>query len=212
MIERILIAAIDADGGIGKDGYMPWHYPEDLKLFMKLTIGSTIVMGRKTFEGMFDRGKAPLKNRQNIIVTSQAADYRLRFAEACASSNDEACAPLGGRYSPSQLTFITDLNCVDLDVDGKVFYCGGAEIYRQLILPRRGSANEFVDVMYLTRFQESYDCDTFFPKSSQSTTTEFIPYIPPHLTLSSTEQILGDKSFTLQTYTRDRLAARKLRR
>jgi dihydrofolate reductase len=192
MIERILIAAIDADGGIGKDGYMPWHYPEDLKLFMKLTIGNTIVMGRKTFEGMFDRGKAPLKNRQNIIVTSQAADYRLRFAE----SNDEACAPLGGRYSPSQLTFITDLNCVGLNVDGKVFYCGGAEIYRQSI--------EFVDVMYLTRFQESYDCDTFFPKSSQSTTTEFIPYIPPHLTLSSTEQILGDKSFTLQTYTRDR--------
>ena len=189
MIERILIAAIDADGGIGKDGYMPWHYPEDLKLFMKLTIGSTIVMGRKTFEGMFDRGKAPLKNRQNIIVTSQAADYRLRFAEACTSSNDD-------QYSPSQLTFITDLNCVDLEVDGKVFYCGGAEIYHQSI--------EFVDVMYLTRFQESYDCDTFFPKSSQSTTTEFIPYIPPHLTLSSTEQILGDKSFTLQTYTRDR--------
>ena len=89
MIERILIAAIDVDGGIGKDGYMPWHYPEDLKLFMKLTIGNTIVMGRKTFEGMFDRGKAPLKNRQNIIVTSQAADYRLRFAEACASSNDD---------------------------------------------------------------------------------------------------------------------------
>jgi dihydrofolate reductase len=181
MIERILIAAIDADGGMGKDGYMPWHYPEDLKLFMKLTIGNTIVMGRKTFEGMFDLSKAPLKNRQNIIVTSQAADYRLRFAD---------------RYSPSQLNFITDLNCVDLEVDGKVFYCGGAEIYRQSI--------EFVDIIYLTRFQESYDCDTFFPKSSQSTTTEFIPYIPPHLNLSSTEQILGDKSFTLQTYTRDR--------
>ncbi len=189
MIERILIAAIDAEGGIGKDGYMPWHYPEDLKLFMKLTMGHTIVMGRKTFEGMFDRGKAPLKNRHNTIVTSKAADYKLRFAEAYFSSNDE-------RYSPSKLNFITDLNSLDFEGDGKVFYCGGAEIYRQSI--------EFVNIIYLTRFQESYDCDTFFPKSSQSTNTQFIPYIPPHLTLSSTEQILGDRSFTFQIYTRDR--------
>jgi dihydrofolate reductase len=194
MIERILIAAIDKHGGIGKDGYMPWHYPEDLKLFMRLTMGHTIVMGRKTFEGMFDRGKAPLKNRHNTIVTSQAAEYNLRFAEVYASSNDEACAPLGGRYSPSKLNFITDLNGVNLEGDGKVFYCGGAEIYRQSM--------EFVDVIYLTRFHESYDCDTFFPKSAQSTSTEFIPYIPSHLTLSSTEQISGDRSFTLETYTR----------
>jgi dihydrofolate reductase len=196
MIERILIAAIDADGGIGKDGYMPWHYSEDLKLFMKLTMGHTIVMGRKTFEGMFDRGKAPLKNRKNTIVTSKAADYKRRFAEAYALSNDEAWAPLGGRYSNSQLNFVTNLECVDLDVDGKIFYCGGAEIYRQSI--------EFADVIYLTRFQESYDCDTFFPKSSQSTNTQFIPYIPSHLALSSTEQILGDRSFIFQTYTRNR--------
>jgi dihydrofolate reductase len=187
MIERILIAAIDKHGGIGKDGYMPWHYPEDLKLFMRLTMGHTIVMGRKTFEGMFDRGKAPLKNRKNTIVTSQAAEYKLRFAEVYASSNDE-------RYSISKLNFITDLNDVNLEGDSKIFYCGGAEIYRQSM--------EFVDVIYLTRFQESYDCDTFFPKSVQSTNTEFIPYIPSHLTLSSTEHISGDRAFIFETYTR----------
>ena len=190
MIERILIAAIDKDGGIGKDGYMPWYYPEDLKLFMRLTMSQTIVMGRKTFEGMFDRGKAPLKNRHNTIVTSQAADYKLRFAEAYASSKDE-------RYSPSKLNFITDLNNLDVEEDSKVFYCGGAEIYRQSM--------EFVDIIYLTRFQESYDCDTFFPKSARSTSTEFIPYIPSHLTLSSTEQISGDRSFTFETYTRHQI-------
>jgi dihydrofolate reductase len=180
MSEKILIAAIDKDGGIGKDGYMPWHYPEDLKLFMRLTMGHTVVMGRKTFEGMFDRGHAPLKGRQNIIVTSQADEYRSRFA---------------AEYSPSQLNFTTDLNCADLELDDKVFYCGGAEIYRQSI--------EFIDIIYLTRFEESYDCDTFFPQSPESTSTEYIPYIPPHLTLSSVEQIPSDKSFTLQTYTRN---------
>jgi dihydrofolate reductase len=176
-IERILIAAIDKDGGIGKDGYMPWHYPEDLKLFMRLTIGNTVVMGRKTFDGMFARGHAPLKQRKNIIVTSQAEEYRSRFAD---------------RYESSQLDFTPDLNYPDLT--GKVFYCGGGEIYRQSM--------ESVDVIYLTRFEERYNCDTFFPQSSASTTTEFVPYIPPHLTLSSSEQIVANHPFTFHTYTR----------
>jgi dihydrofolate reductase len=176
-IERILIAAIDKDGGIGKDGYMPWHYPEDLKLFMRLTIGNTVVMGRKTFDGMFERGHAPLKQRKNIIVTSQAEAYRSRFAD---------------RYEPSQLDFTPDLNYPDLT--GKVFYCGGAEIYRQSI--------ESADIIYLTRFEESYNCDTFFPQSSESTTTEFIPYIPPHLERLSSEQIVAKQPFTFHTYTR----------
>ena len=56
---------------------MPWHYPEDLKLFMRLTMGNTVVMGRKTFDGMFDRGHAPLKGRRNIIVTSKVADLSI---------------------------------------------------------------------------------------------------------------------------------------
>jgi dihydrofolate reductase len=179
MIERILIAAIDKDGGIGKDGYMPWHYPEDLKLFVRLTMGNTVVMGRKTFEGMFARGHAPLKGRQNIIVTSQAEQYRSQFSV---------------EYSPSQLNFTTDLNCADLELDGKVFYCGGAEIYRQSI--------ESVDIIYLTRFEESYACDTFFPQSSESTSTEFIPYIPLHLKLSSSQQVEAKQPFTFYTYTR----------
>lgn len=185
MIEKILIAAIDKDGGIGKDGYMPWHYPADLKLFMNLTMGHTIVMGRKTFDGMFDRGKAPLKGRQNIVLTSAVAEYRSRFA---------------AEHSPFHLNFTTDLNCedpeLDIDEDAKIFYCGGADIYRQVI--------DRVDIVYLSRFEESYDCDTFFPRDSQSISTEFTPYIPAHLNSSLSEQILGDKPFTFQIYTRDR--------
>ena len=124
MVQKILIAAIDKDGGIGKDGYMPWHYPADLKLFMNLTMGHTIVMGRKTFDGMFERGKVPLKGRQNIVVTSQAAEYRSRFID---------------QHSPSHLNFTTDLNCTDPELniakDAKIFYCGGANIYQQIVEP-----------------------------------------------------------------------------
>ena len=61
-----------ADSGvIGRDNTLPWHLPEDLKRFKRLTMGKPIVMGRKTFESI---GK-PLPGRQNIVVTRDA-NYR----------------------------------------------------------------------------------------------------------------------------------------
>jgi dihydrofolate reductase len=182
MVQKIIIAAIDKDGGIGKDGYMPWHYPADLKLFMNLTMGNTLVMGRKTFDGMFDREKAPLKGRRNIVVTSQAAEYRSRFADT---------------YPSSELSFTTDLNCGDIELgrEAKLFYCGGANIYQQVIQQLD------LDIIYLSRLDESYDCDTFFPQEPQSLDKEFEPYIPPYLTQSFSDKMSGSKSFTFQIYT-----------
>jgi dihydrofolate reductase len=182
MVQKIIIAAIDKDGGIGKDGYMPWHIPADLKLFMNLTMGHTIVMGRKTFDGMRDRGKAPLKGRQNIVVTSQAADYRSRFA---------------AEYSPSHLNFTTDLNCddIELDPDAKIFYCGGANIYQQAI------EQLDLEIVYLSRLEESYECDTFFPRASESISKEFEPYIPTYLTKSFSDRMAGKNPFTFEIYT-----------
>lgn len=64
----ILIVACDLDGNIGKDGDMPWGrtFKEDLKRFKLLTIGKTIVMGRKTFESI---GSKPLPDRENIVLS-----------------------------------------------------------------------------------------------------------------------------------------------
>ena len=45
-----LIAAVGQSMGIGIDGRLPWHVPEELKLFSKITKGKTLVMGRKTVE------------------------------------------------------------------------------------------------------------------------------------------------------------------
>lgn len=64
-----MLAAVwaqDQNGLIGKNQTLPWHLPNDLKYFKKMTVGKTIVMGRKTFEGM---GSRPLPNRQTIILT-----------------------------------------------------------------------------------------------------------------------------------------------
>jgi len=181
-MQKILIAAIDKDGGIGKDGYMPWHYPADLKLFMNLTMGNTIVMGRKTFDGMFDRAKAPLKGRQNIVVTSTADEYRSRFDD---------------KYLASELSFTTDINCgnIELSKDTKIFYCGGANLYQQVL------NLVDLDIIYLSRLEESYNCDTFFPRNLDSIDQEFEPYLPPHFINSFSDKMAGKNPFTFQIYT-----------
>ena len=56
---------------IGADGRLPWHLPEDLKLFRALTTGSTVVMGRRTWESLPERFR-PLPGRTNVVLTSDA--------------------------------------------------------------------------------------------------------------------------------------------
>jgi dihydrofolate reductase len=60
-----LVVAADQRGGIGRDGGLPWHLPEDLKRFRALTMGKPIVMGRRTWESI---GR-PLPGRRSIVVS-----------------------------------------------------------------------------------------------------------------------------------------------
>lgn len=64
-----LIWAQSGDGVIGAAGSLPWHLPEDLKLFRTRTTGSTVVMGRRTWESLPDRFR-PLPGRSNVVLTS----------------------------------------------------------------------------------------------------------------------------------------------
>jgi dihydrofolate reductase len=69
MTTRIyLVAAVAKNGIIGKCGKLPWHLPEDLQHFKKLTLGHPILMGRRTWESL---GK-PLPGRENIVISRQA--------------------------------------------------------------------------------------------------------------------------------------------
>ena len=60
-----LVAAVASNGIIGANGALPWHLPEDLKHFKRLTLGHPVIMGRRTWESL----KAPLAGRDNIVVT-----------------------------------------------------------------------------------------------------------------------------------------------
>lgn len=62
-----LIVATDINNGFSKNGSIPWNIKEDLQYFKKMTLYTTVVMGRKTFETL---GNRPLVNRENIVISS----------------------------------------------------------------------------------------------------------------------------------------------
>ncbi|GAA1193104.1 dihydrofolate reductase [Pseudonocardia alaniniphila] len=63
-----LVWAQSANGVIGRDGALPWHLPEDLKHFRSLTAGSTVLMGRRTWESLPPRFR-PLPGRRNLVLS-----------------------------------------------------------------------------------------------------------------------------------------------
>jgi dihydrofolate reductase len=103
-----LIYARARNGTIGKDGQMPWHLPEDLAHFKRVTLGQPVIMGRKTWDSLPVRFR-PLPGRLNIVVTRQS-DWQAEGALK-ASSIKEAMRLCG-------------------DV-ADAWIMGGAEIYRQ---------------------------------------------------------------------------------
>ena len=56
---------------MGADGGLPWHLPEDLKLFRTTTMGATVVMGRRTWESLPERFR-PLPGRTNLVLTTRS--------------------------------------------------------------------------------------------------------------------------------------------
>jgi dihydrofolate reductase len=85
-----LVAAVAANGIIGANGKLPWHFPEELKHFKQLTLGHPIIMGRRTWESL----KGPLPQRENIVVT-RTPGYEAPGA-AVANSLEAALAMCAG--------------------------------------------------------------------------------------------------------------------
>ncbi len=102
-----LIAAVANNNVIGKENRLLWKMPVDLKHFRKITMGHTMIMGRKTFESI---GK-PLDGRKTIVVTNQE-NYDAKGAEVVHSVHEAI-----------KLT----------KAEKEVFVVGGAQIYEQCI-------------------------------------------------------------------------------
>ncbi len=67
MTQLSIVVATDQHGGIGLEGRLPWHLPNDLKRFKSLTLGKPVIMGRRTHDSI---GR-PLPGRTNIVVSRQ---------------------------------------------------------------------------------------------------------------------------------------------
>ncbi len=81
-----MIFAQSANGVIGLNGVMPWHLPEDLAHFKKLTLGSPVIMGRKTWDSIPDKFR-PLPGRTNVVITRQQ-NWLAQGAHTAFSLND----------------------------------------------------------------------------------------------------------------------------
>jgi dihydrofolate reductase len=102
-----IISAVANNQVIGMNNQLIWHLPADLKRFKELTMGKTLIMGRKTFESI---GK-PLPGRKTIIVTRNS-DYYAEGCEIASNLKDALCK---------------------VKEESEVFVAGGGEIYRQVI-------------------------------------------------------------------------------
>jgi len=132
-----IVVAVAKNGVIGRDGDMPWKLSTDLKRFKALTLGSPVVVGRKTLESF---GGKPLPGRPHVIVTRNP-DLVVDGAETATSLSDalERAAVIAGETGAKEVAVI-----------------GGGEIYRQ--------AMNLADVLYITHVEtEIADGDTFFP-------------------------------------------------
>lgn len=144
-LELVLIAAVAEDGTIGDDGSIPWHHPEDLRHFRQVTLGSPVIMGRKTYESIVDRLGHALDGRTNIVLTSRVASAVVDVSDRpdgetdilVASSIDAAIARAGETGAST------------------AYVIGGASIYEQF-LPE-------ADGLIITEVPGRFDGDTTFP-------------------------------------------------
>lgn len=131
-----LIWAMAENRVIGRDNKLPWHLPNDLKYFKRLTTGKAVIMGRKTYDSI---GK-PLPNRTNIVIT-----------------RDTAFSAEGIKvvHSLADAIEMAEAECL-INGNDEVIIMGGAEIYKQA-LPQ-------ADRLYVTLVHAEVEGDAYFPE------------------------------------------------
>lgn len=140
-VKLCLIVAQARNRVIGAGGALPWRLKDDMAFFKATTMGSPIIMGRKTWESF---PKRPLPGRENIVLTRDwdydAAEARVYSSFLAAANAARAIASREGK--------------------DEAFVIGGAEIYA-LALP-------FADRIYLTEVDAEVEGDTLFPELAVS--------------------------------------------
>ena len=139
-----IVAVMDEKKGIGKEGRIPWHIKEDLIRFKNLTLGKTVIMGRKTFESVlayYAKSKNPIPQRKHIVVTHDE-NYHPTLPDTYVTHSIEEALELAKKIEQNE-----------------VVISGGGQLFTQGIL--------YADKLYLTIVKGTFDADTFFPDYSR---------------------------------------------
>jgi dihydrofolate reductase len=139
-----LIYARARNGVIGKDGILPWHLPEDLAHFKRLTLGCPIIMGRKTWDSIPSKFR-PLPGRTNVVITHQT-DWRADGAMTADSL-------------PEALLICEHMSVILENNPDQVWVIGGAQIYEQAL--------PFAKRVVVTEIDADFEGDAFAPKLDQ---------------------------------------------
>ena len=138
-----IIVAFDINRGIGINNQLPWHIPDDLKQFQKLTRGNgknAVIMGKNTWNSL------PVKmlaGRDNLILSSELViEENTPFNNYIKTFN-----------TLQKLTDFCKKNSYE-----DVWIIGGSQIYNLFL------DNKRVDKIYATIINQQYECDTFFPE------------------------------------------------
>ncbi len=140
-----LIAAIDKNNGIGKNGQLLWHLPSDLKWMKQQTRYSQIIMGKNCYLDVirYSKGK-PLPERDNIVLSTRGVhDAHPDFIFF--KSIDALEYFLKSEYSDKSRFFEKE----------KIYILGGQKIYEQFM--------PFADELIITHVHHQFEADTFFP-------------------------------------------------
>jgi dihydrofolate reductase len=179
-IRTSAILAMSENRVIGKDNRLPWHIPEDLKFFKRMTMGKPVIMGRRSYESL---GK-PLPGRDNIVASRKhksLAGFRptAHFAgmESVGEQIEDGSAALLCA-SVEEAVDMAKKIAASRGLD-EIFITGGGEIYR--------AAMALTDRIYMTVIHRAYDGDTFFPALDMAQWREV-----------SAERHEGDPAFTIR--------------
>lgn len=130
------ILALDEQYGIGIDNQIPWHLSDDLKRFKELTMGHTVIMGRRTWESL---PKRPLPGRRNMVISKQLKDE-----SGCEIVDDPEKA----------LKMVSD--------DAEVFIIGGAQLYKAMLpLATRLYLTQIHGIFNADTFFPKFDVEDF---------------------------------------------------
>ena len=134
-----LICAVAENRTIGRNNSLPWHLSEDLKYFKRITMGNSIIMGRKTWESI---GRA-LPGRTNIVITSNT-DYEAEGVKVVGSLE-------------AALKLVESISIIDGSEEA--FVIGGAALYKEAL--------PYAQRFYLTRVHADVKGDTFLAEFNE---------------------------------------------